>query len=159
MRIAVIVNDIGEYVSRSVCILPRCLPILNMDADLLLGSVHRINVDASLIKSTHRITRTEEKVIALQNGCICCTLRQDLLSELVELFEKHAFDYIVIESSGSEDPALLTGLRCPLELIFGATVSEPAQVAESFDSTLSEHMYRVLKEQGELDANGALKKL
>lgn len=60
-----------------------------------------INIDASLIKST-RLTQTKEKVIALQNGCICCTLRGDLLSELIELSEKHSFDYVVIESSGSE---------------------------------------------------------
>lgn len=73
LKIAVIVNDIGA-----------------------------VNVDASTIQSTHRIHKTEEKVIALQNGCICCTLRQDLLSELVELSEKHAFDYVIIESSGSE---------------------------------------------------------
>lgn len=73
LRIAVIVNDIGA-----------------------------INVDASIIQSTHRIHKTEQKVIALQNGCICCTLRQDLLSELVELSETHTFDYVIIESSGSE---------------------------------------------------------
>ncbi|KAL2275188.1 hypothetical protein FJTKL_02415 [Diaporthe vaccinii] len=109
LRIAVIVNDIGA-----------------------------VNVDASIIQSTHRIHKTEEKVIALQNGCICCTLRQDLLSELVELSEKHAFDYVIIESSG---------------------ISEPGQVAESFDSKLTEHMYQVLKEEGQLDESGALKKL
>lgn len=70
--------------------------------------VCRVNVDASLIKdTTHRVTKTEEKVIALQNGCICCTLRQDLLTELVELSDKHAFDYVIIESSGSKlSPAL-----------------------------------------------------
>ena len=73
LRIAVIVNDIGA-----------------------------INVDASIIQSTHRIHKAEEKVIALQNGCICCTLRQDLLSELVELSEERVFDYVIIESSGSE---------------------------------------------------------
>lgn len=61
----------------------------------------RINVDAPLIRETHRITKTKEKVIALQNGCICCTLRGDLLSELIELSEKHTFDYVIIESSGS----------------------------------------------------------
>ncbi|KAJ0115225.1 hypothetical protein J7T55_001635 [Diaporthe amygdali] len=109
LRIAVIVNDIGA-----------------------------VNVDATTIQSTHRIRKTDEKVIALQNGCICCTLRQDLLSELVELSEKHVFDYVIIESSG---------------------ISEPGQVAESFDSKLTRHMYNMLKEQGELDENEALKKL
>ncbi|KAF6824870.1 CobW/HypB/UreG [Colletotrichum plurivorum] len=90
LRIAVIVNDIGA-----------------------------VNVDASLIKKSHRITKTEEKVIALQNGCICCTLRGDLLEELVRLSELHEFDYVVIESSG---------------------ISEPEQVAETFDSKLAEQM-------------------
>lgn len=78
-----------------------------------------INVDASLIKQTHRLTKTEEKVIALQNGCICCTLRGDLLSELVRLSELQEFDYIIIESSG---------------------ISEPEQVAETFDQRLAEQM-------------------
>ncbi|RGP78971.1 family inorganic phosphate transporter [Fusarium longipes] len=90
LRIAVVVNDIGA-----------------------------INVDASLIKQTHRINKTEEKVIALQNGCICCTLRGDLLEELVRLAQLQEFDYIIIESSG---------------------ISEPEQVAETFDSRLAEQM-------------------
>ncbi|KAF4951545.1 hypothetical protein FSARC_12876 [Fusarium sarcochroum] len=90
LRIAVVVNDIGA-----------------------------INVDASLIKKTHRLTKTEEKVIALQNGCICCTLRGDLLEELVRLAQLQEFDYIIIESSG---------------------ISEPEQVAETFDSRLAEQM-------------------
>jgi G3E family GTPase len=78
-----------------------------------------INVDASLIKQTHRINKTEEKVIALRNGCICCTLRGDLLEELVRLAQLQEFDYIIIESSG---------------------ISEPEQVAETFDSRLAEQM-------------------
>ncbi|KAF7563315.1 hypothetical protein G7046_g818 [Stylonectria norvegica] len=90
LRIAVIVNDIGA-----------------------------INVDASLIKKTHHLTKTNEKVIALQNGCICCTLRGDLLEELVRLSQLQQFDYIIIESSG---------------------ISEPEQVAETFDSRLAEKM-------------------
>lgn len=80
---------------------------------------YSINVDASLIKQTHRLTKTNEKVIALQNGCICCTLRGDLLEELVRLAQLQEFDYIIIESSG---------------------ISEPEQVAETFDSRLAEQM-------------------
>lgn len=76
-------------------------------------------MDASLIKQTHRLTKTNEKVIALQNGCICCTLRGDLLEELVRLAELQQFDYVIIESSG---------------------ISEPEQVAETFDARLAEHM-------------------
>ena len=65
------------------------------------------------------MTKTDEKIIALQNGCICCTLRGDLLEELVRLAQLQDFDYIIIESSG---------------------ISEPEQVAETFDSRLAEHM-------------------
>jgi G3E family GTPase len=76
-------------------------------------------VDANLIQQTHRLTKTEEKVIALQNGCICCTLRGDLLEELVHLAELQQFDYVIIESSG---------------------ISEPEQVAETFDPKLASQM-------------------
>lgn len=86
-----------------------------------------INVDASLIKQTHRVTKTDEKVVALQNGCICCTLRGDLLEELVNLAELHTFDYVIIESSG---------------------ISEPEQVAETFDNKLADQM-RTIVEEGE----------
>lgn len=72
-----------------------------------------------MIKRTHKLTRTEEKIVALQNGCICCTLRGDLLEELVRLAELEEFDYIIIESSG---------------------ISEPEQVAETFDVRLAEQM-------------------
>lgn len=72
-----------------------------------------------MIKKTHHLTKTDEKVIALQNGCICCTLRGDLLEELVRLAQLQEFDYIIIESSG---------------------ISEPEQVAETFDARLAEQM-------------------
>ena len=83
---------------------------------------HSVNVDASLIRSSHRLTRTESKVVALQNGCICCTLRGDLLEELMRLSELAEFDYVIIESSG---------------------ISEPEQVAETFDVRLAEQISAV----------------
>ena len=85
-------------------------------------------MDASLIKKTHRVTKTNEKVIALQNGCICCTLRGDLLEELVRLSQLQQFDYIIIESSG---------------------ISEPEQVAETFDERLAEQMDNMSGAAGE----------
>lgn len=94
----------------------------------LLTIFNSINVDASLIKKTHRLTKTNEKVIALQNGCICCTLRGDLLEELVRLAQLQTFDYIIIESSG---------------------ISEPEQVAETFDNRLAEQMSQLVDEGGD----------
>jgi G3E family GTPase len=69
-------------------------------------------------------------VIALQNGCICCTLRGDLLEELLRLAELEQFDYVIIESSG---------------------ISEPEQVAETFDKRLAEQMDALAGGEGGLD--------
>ncbi|PNY27834.1 metal chaperone YciC [Tolypocladium capitatum] len=80
LRIAVVVNDIGA-----------------------------INIDAALINKGHQATMTDENIIALQNGCICCTLRGDLLQELVRIAQLQRFDYIVIESSGISEPELVAG--------------------------------------------------
>lgn len=76
LRIAVIVNDMSE-----------------------------INVDAALITSGDTtLSRLQDKVVELSNGCICCTLREDLLVEMIRLAEERRFDYIVIESSGISEP-------------------------------------------------------
>lgn len=69
-----------------------------------------INIDADIIKGTELIQR-EEEVVELSNGCICCTLRQDLVDEVAKLARKGTFDYLFIESTG---------------------IAEPMQTAESF---------------------------
>ncbi|KAI6312626.1 hypothetical protein MCOR30_010507 [Pyricularia oryzae] len=98
---------------------------------VIVNDIGAVNVDANLIN--HHVTQTTEKVIALQNGCICCTLRGDLLEELVRLSELHTFDYVIVESSG---------------------ISEPEQVAETFDSKLAETMGAL--GDGSAGAEGAL---
>ncbi|CAO1613852.1 unnamed protein product [Sympodiomycopsis kandeliae] len=90
LRIGIIVNDIGE---------------LNIDGSLLNTSQHKVsslNTDEG---------KERQKIIELQNGCICCTLRGDLVAEVAQIAKQGKIDYLVIESSG---------------------VSEPMQVAESF---------------------------
>lgn len=76
LKVAVIVNDMSE---------------VNIDAQLIQ------NGDASL-------SRTEEKLVEMSNGCICCTLREDLLIEIKRLAEEGRFDYLVIESTGISEP-------------------------------------------------------
>lgn len=76
LRVAVIVNDMGE-----------------------------INVDERLIRQGGaQLRHTEEKLVAMSNGCICCTLREDLLLEVTQLAQQGRFDYLLIESSGISEP-------------------------------------------------------
>ncbi|UGY94447.1 GTP-binding protein [Streptomyces gobiensis] len=98
MRVAVIVNDMSE-----------------------------INIDASLIRDGAALSRTEERLVEMTNGCICCTLRDDLLEEVERLARAGRFDYLLIESSGISEPM-------PVAATFafarddGATLTEIAQL-------------------------------
>ena len=76
IKFAVIVNDIGE-----------------------------VNIDASLIEKGGVVGGTDDSLVALQNGCICCTLKMDLVAQLADLTSARKFDYIVIEASGICEPA------------------------------------------------------
>ena len=76
IRFAVIVNDIGE-----------------------------VNIDANLIEKGGVVDQKDESLVALQNGCICCTLKMDLVKQLSDIIGQNRFDYIVIEASGICEPA------------------------------------------------------
>lgn len=75
LKIAVIVNDMGE-----------------------------INIDAALVKNEMSLNYAEEKLVEMSNGCICCTLREDLLIEISALAKEGRFDYLLIESTGIAEP-------------------------------------------------------
>ncbi len=70
---------------------------------VIVNDMSEVNIDATLIKQGG-FTRTEEKMVELQNGCICCTLREDLLIEVERLVSTGDIDYIVIESTGISEP-------------------------------------------------------
>jgi len=100
MRVAVIVNDMAE-----------------------------LNIDAELVENSGMV-QVKEELVKFQNGCICCTLREDLLSEIAKLSEQGQFDYLVIESTG---------------------ISTPIYVAETFTFTMDEDSNEILSKIAKLD--------
>ncbi|MBQ8467620.1 MAG: GTP-binding protein [Prevotella sp.] len=85
IKFAVIVNDIGE-----------------------------VNIDADLIQQGGVVNQQDDSLVALQNGCICCTLKMDLVQQLQDIIGMHRFDYIVIEASGICEPAPIAQTICSI---------------------------------------------
>ena len=72
---------------------------------VIVNDMSEINLDAELVrKGDASITHTEESLVEMSNGCICCTLREDLLQEVSKLARQNRFDHLVIESTGVSEP-------------------------------------------------------
>src|SRR5690625_715507 len=71
---------------------------------VIVNDMSEVNIDSELVQSQGGFSRTEEKLVEMSNGCICCTLREDLLVEVERLVKKGDVDYILIESSGISEP-------------------------------------------------------
>jgi molybdopterin-guanine dinucleotide biosynthesis protein len=71
---------------------------------VIVNDMSEINIDAALIRDGGQLSRTEERLVEMTNGCICCTLRDDLLDEVANLARQGRFDYLLIESSGISEP-------------------------------------------------------
>lgn len=71
---------------------------------VIVNDMSEVNVDAELVKSENNLSRTEEKLVEMSNGCICCTLREDLMIEVERLAKEDRFDYLLIESTGISEP-------------------------------------------------------
>ncbi len=71
---------------------------------VIVNDMSEVNVDAHLVKSENVLSRTEEKLVEMSNGCICCTLREDLMLEVERLAKENRFDYLLIESTGISEP-------------------------------------------------------
>jgi G3E family GTPase len=72
---------------------------------VIVNDMSEVNIDGSLVKTGDAaLSRTDEKLVEMQNGCICCTLREDLLKEVTRLAKEGRFDYLLIESTGISEP-------------------------------------------------------
>jgi G3E family GTPase len=71
---------------------------------VIVNDMSEVNIDADLVRKGTTLSRTEEKLVEMSNGCICCTLREDLLREVERLCKEGKFDYILIESTGISEP-------------------------------------------------------
>ncbi|WP_312991981.1 GTP-binding protein [Chryseobacterium flavum] len=71
---------------------------------VIVNDMSEVNIDARLIKNKNTLSRTEEKLVEMSNGCICCTLREDLMIEVERLAREARFDYLLIESTGISEP-------------------------------------------------------
>ncbi|MEM7341162.1 MAG: GTP-binding protein [Actinomycetota bacterium] len=71
---------------------------------VIVNDMSEVNIDASLVADGAALDRTEERLVEMSNGCICCTLREDLLIEVARLANEGRFDYLLIESTGISEP-------------------------------------------------------
>ena len=76
----------------------------NKKVAVIVNDMSEINIDASLVENEVSLNHSQEKLVEMSNGCICCTLREDLLIEINKLAEEKKFDYLVIESTGISEP-------------------------------------------------------
>ncbi|TDB63710.1 GTP-binding protein [Arundinibacter roseus] len=71
---------------------------------VIVNDMSEVNVDAQFIERNNTLSRTEERLVEMSNGCICCTLREDLMMEVEKLARENRFDYLLIESTGISEP-------------------------------------------------------
>jgi G3E family GTPase len=71
---------------------------------VIVNDMSEVNIDAQLVEREQSLSRTEEKLVEMSNGCICCTLREDLMLEVERLAKEQRFDYLLIESTGISEP-------------------------------------------------------
>lgn len=107
IKFAVIVNDIGE-----------------------------VNIDADLIEKGGIVGQKDDSLVALQNGCICCTLKMDLVEQLCDITRQHRFDYIVIEASGICEPGPIAQTICSMPEMVPEKVSEAMPVVDCIVSVV-----------------------
>ena len=91
-----------------------------MKVAVIVNDMSEVNIDEKLVANGAKLSRTDEKLVEMSNGCICCTLREDLMIEVEKLAKMNKFDYLLIESTG---------------------ISEPIPVAQTFSFATGDELY------------------
>ncbi len=91
---------------------------------VIVNDMSEVNIDEKLVANGSQLSRTDEKLVEMSNGCICCTLREDLMIEVEKLAKMNRFDYLLIESTG---------------------ISEPVPVAQTFSFATGDELYDLTK--------------
>ncbi len=91
---------------------------------VIVNDMSEVNIDEKLVANGTKLSRTDEKLVEMSNGCICCTLREDLMIEVEKLAKMKKFDYLLIESTG---------------------ISEPIPVAQTFSFVAGDELYDLTK--------------
>ena len=81
---------------------------------MIVNDIGEVNIDADLIQKGGIVNEEDDSLVALQNGCICCTLKMNLVQQLQEILAQQRFDYIVIEASGICEPAPIAQTLCSI---------------------------------------------
>lgn len=92
---------------------------------LIVNDMAEINIDGQIVENEVKLSKTEEKLVQIQNGCICCTLREDLFNEVSKIAKEKKYDYLIIEASGISEP-LPVAATFTFELEEGKSLSDIA---------------------------------
>ena len=103
----------------------------NIKFAVIVNDIGEVNIDAKLIQQGGIVGQKDDSLVALQNGCICCTLKMDLVEQLHEIIAMHRFDYIVIEASGICEPAPIAQTICSIPAMEPKYTQEGVPVLDS----------------------------
>jgi G3E family GTPase len=95
---------------------------------VIVNDMSEVNIDAQLVAKENTLSRTEEKLVEMSNGCICCTLREDLMIEVEKLAKERRFDYLLIESTGISEPVPVAQTFSFVDEENGIDLSKYAQI-------------------------------
>ncbi|KOR89782.1 GTP-binding protein [Paenibacillus solani] len=95
---------------------------------VIVNDMSEVNIDADLVRGEGSLSRTDEKLVEMSNGCICCTLREDLVQEVQKLAQENRFDYILIESTGISEPVPVAQTFVYPDEVSGVQLSDLARL-------------------------------